>query len=161
VSPAAGNGISFFPGKSNGKTLSWSFIPGPPRTRRRVIVAEVSYHERLFYLFEAEKRPPVEESDESITTLVVHAPDGTPLDDGMLSLILLHGARHRGVWLSEWEWPELLRRKFVHQSVAVKRFAERFVEYFQEFVPPVEEASSVSLPGTPGAPAASPHATTA
>lgn len=153
VPPAApdGTGVSVFPDKSRGKTLSWSFLPGPPRTRRRVIVAEVRYHGHHFYLFEAEKRPPVGDSDESITTLIVHADDGTPLGEGMLARILLHGARNRGVWLTDWEWAELRRQKLVHQSVAVKRFAERFVEYFKEFIPTEEAAPSMPPADVPDA----------
>ncbi len=147
VSPD-GSGVSFFPDKSRGRILSWSFLPGPPRARRRIIIAEVRYHAHHFYLFEAEKRPTVGDSDESITTLIVHASDGMPLSEGMVARILLHGARNRGVWLRDWEWPELRRQKLVHQSSAVKRFAERFVEYFQEFVMPVEGTPSMTSPET-------------
>lgn len=152
AAPATGAGVSFFPDKSHGKPLSWSFIPGPPRRRRRVIVAEVSYHGHLFYLFEAEKRPSAGENDESITTLIVHNPDGTPVGEGVLWQVLLHGARKGGVWLSEWKWHELLREKLTHQSVTVRRFAERIVGHFQDCVPPTEETPAAPPPSAPAAP---------
>ena len=149
---AEGSGVSFFPEKwKNGKPLSWSSLPGPPKTRRRVVVARVQFHGQNFYLLEAEKRPPVGESEEAIASLLVHAQGGTPLAEWLLLRILRHGAQKKGVWLNDWEWPELRREKLVHQSVTVKRFAERFIEYFQKFLPPAEEAptappSEASMP---------------
>lgn len=146
-----GSGVSLFPDKSRGRTLAWSFLPGPPRNRRRVIVAEVSYCGHNFYLFEAEVRPPVGDDDESVTTLVVHAADGATLGDGLLWRILLHGARRRGVWLNNWEWPELLRDKLVHRAGPVERFAERFLDVFREFVSPPAETPALPPPGEPDA----------
>jgi hypothetical protein len=142
-----GSGVSFFPDKSRGRTLSWSFLPGPPRKRRRVIIAEVSYCGYLFYLFEAEVRPPAGGDDEAVTALVVHTAGGAPLGERMLWRILLHGARRRGVWLNGWEWPELLREKLVHRAGPVERFAERFLEVFQEFASPPAETPALSPSG--------------
>lgn len=150
--PALGvedSGVSFFPDKLRGRTLSWSFLPGPPKTRRRVIVAEVCYHDQHFYLFEAEKRPPVGKNEESITSLIVHSLNGTSISDRMLAQILLQGAKEKGVWLNDWQWTELRREKLVHQSVTVKRFAQRFIEYFQEVVSVAVEVPSTTPPATP------------
>lgn len=158
--PSASNAenlnISVFPEKLRGKTLSWSFLPGPPKTRRRVIVAEVKYHHHYFYLFEAEKRPKVGETEESITTLIVHYKEGAQLANRLLAHILFHGADKNGIWLNGWRWPELLREKLDHRSVIVERFAERVIEYFDKHVkitkeepqlPPPTELSNVAAEG--------------
>lgn len=149
---AAGSGISFFPEKKKGKPLSWSFLPGLPKTRRRVVVARVQFYGHNFYLFEAEKRPPGGGSDEAIASLIVHAQGGAALAEWLLMRILRHGAEKKGVWLNDWEWPELQREKLIHQSVTVKRFAERFVEHFKGCLPPTEEAPPAPPPSGEAAP---------
>lgn len=144
------SGFSLFPGRfvidKLEVTLPWSIFPGPPKRRRRVIIAELVFHDHWFYLFEAERKPPVGMVEESIATLVVCNPDGAKIDDAdLLTRILLHGARQRGVWMSEWPWPDLVVTKLNHQSVTVDRFAERLLQCLRKVIPTVEGEPSVAV----------------
>lgn len=154
LSEAQGN-ISFFPttlrGGKRDRTLAWSFIPGPPRRRRRVIVAEVKYQEHYFYLFESERRPPVGEDEENITSLIVNGRDCEPLDHRRLSPVLLLCAKNGGVWVNNWQWPELHRHRVTHQFSAIERFVNKFLKRFHEFVPEIKvEAPSAASDSAPG-----------
>src|SRR5438270_6842294 len=113
---------------------AWSYMNRRRQERRQVIIAEVSFHDRYFYLFEIAKRPKRGESEETFTSLVLHGADGAPLGIEVIVLVLRLCAELEGVWPDEYQF-DLRRRKLHHRSKTVEAFAERFYDYFVENTP--------------------------
>lgn len=120
--------LSAFPASKSEKRNPWAFIPSEGHRPRRVLIAEIIFEGRVFYLFETEKRP---ENYEKFCTFVVDKNFTELSNEEITKLILNRAAEKNGVWLLEKECPELIRRKFRH-IWTIEDFAETLRNYFNE-----------------------------
>jgi hypothetical protein len=115
---------------------AWSYLDRRRTERRRAVVAHVVYNDSHFCLFELEKRPVTGSNPERFATLLLHYPDGSEVERGLLEEVLLHTAEYGGGWPQERELRGLRKRRFFHTSPSVPEFGDRIFDYLKAFVPP-------------------------
>lgn len=96
---------------------------------RRLILAELVFLDKVFYLFEAEAR-----KKDSHTTLLLHDAGFTQLSYEVLSNVLSLTAKHNGVWDKEPAMESLAYRKFKHTWKEPNNFAQTLLDEMQAHV---------------------------
>ena len=123
------SGFSVFPSRSDGKRIAWSFVPGNPIRRRQVLVAEIIFKEKYFYLFEIERRiDDLGKPKESFNTFVFHK-NLVRTEKSNFEKILLHLANVKGVCKDEWEFSTVTREKFKH-TWKIEDFSLTLLNFF-------------------------------
>jgi hypothetical protein len=124
---------------------AWSHMNRRRDERRQVMIAEVLFNDRYFYLFEIGKRPRRGQSEETFAALILHDAGGAPLGIEMVVLVLRLCAENEGVWPNE-DQLDLGRKRMFHKSKTVGAFAERFYDYFVGSVAVQATTCSVAEP---------------
>jgi hypothetical protein len=75
---------------------AWSYLDRRRKQRRQVMIAEVLFSDRCYYLFEISKRPKRGERGEQFSTLALQHKDGLPLGLEMIMLMLRLCAKKEG-----------------------------------------------------------------
>lgn len=148
TSPAPPKSRSLFPIRRHSRGQSnWSFIDKEAMTQRRqALIVEVNYGSRLFYLFESEHRPDVNEKGQLIeqySMLLLYTVDGSRIGRIDLAEVLRLCVSNYGTWLEETDMSHLIRERIRHASSETVRTAERIIERMQKTL--IAEGGSPSL----------------